>query len=114
MENFLVDDISNINKKVGKKIRTVRKIKMLTQEELGYKTGLSYKFIGEIERGIANPSLDSLFKISNGLGIDIIDIFPNKDESKSSFSYDSQLIIKAVKLLNKALNIPIHSEGIEE
>ncbi|MBI4680030.1 MAG: helix-turn-helix transcriptional regulator [Nitrospirae bacterium] len=30
-----------------------------TQEELGEKAGLSYKFVGEIERGEVNPSLDS-------------------------------------------------------
>ncbi|MBI4378760.1 MAG: helix-turn-helix domain-containing protein [Nitrospinae bacterium] len=38
----------------------MRKSRGFTQEELGEKAGLSYKFIGELERGEENVSLDSL------------------------------------------------------
>lgn len=48
--------IDNIRRGLGKRIRTLRRLKTLTQEELGEKAGLSYKFVGEIERGEVNPS----------------------------------------------------------
>jgi len=36
---------------------------------------LSYKFIGEIERGTVNPSLDTLLGISNALDVEIAKLF---------------------------------------
>ena len=42
-----------------------------SQEELGARAGLTYKFIGEVERGQKSPSLDSLGRLAKGLGIDI-------------------------------------------
>lgn len=36
----------------------------MTQEELGSKADISYKFIGEVERGQQNPSFDTLDKIA--------------------------------------------------
>lgn len=50
-------------------------MKGLTQEELGEKAKLNYKFIGELERGKVNVSLDSLLRITNALNVEIGDIF---------------------------------------
>ena len=36
---------------------------------------MSYKFVGEIERGAVNPSLDSLRKIANALNVEIAELF---------------------------------------
>lgn len=46
-----------------------------SQEELGARSGLTYKFIGEVERGQKSPSLDSLGVIAKGFGIDIVELF---------------------------------------
>lgn len=60
---------------VGKHIRLLRKAKGWSQEELGENAALSYKFIGEIERGIVNPSLDTLLGISNALNVELPKLF---------------------------------------
>lgn len=60
---------------VGKRIRFLRKAKGWSQEELGEYAALSYKFIGEIERGSVNPSLDTLLGISNALNVEIAALF---------------------------------------
>jgi len=39
----------------------------LTQEQLAEKAGLSYKYVGEVERGQENISLDALVRIANAL-----------------------------------------------
>lgn len=84
---------------LGKRIRTLRKLKGLTQEELGEKSGISYKFIGEMERGEVNPSLNSLIQIAKAFGIHVNNLFPHEQEK---FSHqDIQLIRKALKLLNR-------------
>jgi len=91
----------NINKKLGNKIRALRKLKGYTQEKLGERSGVSYKFIGEIERGIVNPSLNSLVQIAKALDIHVSDLFPSKKEIFPQYSdKDIQLIKKALRLLN--------------
>lgn len=89
---------------LGKRIRTLRKLKGLTQEELGEKSGISYKFIGEMERGEVNPSLNSLIQIAKALGIYVNDLFPHEGELFPKLSHqDIQLIKKALRLLSKGI-----------
>lgn len=64
-----------IRRLVGDRIRFLRKAKGWSQEELGEYAALSYKFIGEIERGTVNPSLDTLLGISNALNVEIAKLF---------------------------------------
>jgi transcriptional regulator with XRE-family HTH domain len=93
-----------IAKELGKRIRTLRKLKGFTQESLGEKAGISYKFIGEIERGEVNPSLNSLAQIAKALGIHVSELFPHEKEIFPKFSHqDIQIIKKALKLLNRSL-----------
>ena len=68
-------DEVELYKSLGKRIKTLRENKNLTQEKLAEKTGLSLDFIGKIEVNINHPGLKSLLKISNALGIHIKDLF---------------------------------------
>lgn len=45
---------------------------------MGEYAELSYKFVGEIERGTVNPSLDTLLGISNALTVEITKLFSNE------------------------------------
>jgi len=54
---------------VGQKIRAFRKDLDLSQEQLAEKADLSYKYVGEVERGCVNVSLDSLVRIAKALRI---------------------------------------------
>lgn len=95
---------SNIPVELGKRMRTLRKLRGLTQEELGEKSGISYKFIGEIERGEVNPSLNSLIQIAKALGIHVSEFFPHEKEIFHQFlPRDIQLIKKALKLLTRGV-----------
>ena len=60
---------------LGRRIRTLRKSRNLTQEQLGGKAGINYKHLGAIERGDENPSLSILTKIADGLGVEISELF---------------------------------------
>ena len=96
----------NIRKKIGETIRRLRKSQGFTQEQLGDKAGISYKFIGEVERGTVNPSLDSLIGISQALNVNVKELFPSENDLVTEFSHEElQIIKKAVKLLNSRLNI---------
>jgi len=52
----------------------------MTQEALGERAGLSYKFIGEIERGRANPTVVSLDAISIALKVTVSFLFTEDDD----------------------------------
>jgi len=66
----------DIRKSFGELLRTARKSRNLTQEELGDKAGLHFTYIGQIERGRRNPSLINIYRIQKALRIPISDIFP--------------------------------------
>jgi len=59
---------------VGQKIRAYRKRAELSQEKLAEKASLSYKYLGEVERGCVNVSLDSLMRITKALKIKVRDV----------------------------------------
>jgi transcriptional regulator with XRE-family HTH domain len=67
---------------LGKRIRRLRKAKKWTQEKLGERAELNYKFLGEIERGKQNPSIVTLIKLADALEISIAEFF-NFENSKN-------------------------------
>ena len=63
---------------LGNKIRELRTIKNMTQEELGFHVGNSGKQIGRIERGENNVTSCMLYQISKALKVDLKDVFDFK------------------------------------
>lgn len=62
-----LDDADRI-KRLGAKIRTLRKERGLTLKSLAQLSGLSHPFLSQVERGLARPSMNSLHQISEALG----------------------------------------------
>ena len=65
---------------LGKRIRYLRRLDDLSQEDLAEKAGVSHKYIGEIERGKANLTIDIAEKIAAALNIEMMDLFDYKHE----------------------------------
>ena len=65
---------------MGRRIRKIRKLKGWTQQELGNRADVNYKFIGEIERGQQNPSFNILVKIASALEVELPELFRFKHE----------------------------------
>ncbi|PKD17740.1 XRE family transcriptional regulator [Salegentibacter salinarum] len=57
------------------KIIDPRTNKVISQEELGLRTGHAKKTIGEIERGNTNPTLETLLLIAKELNVTINELF---------------------------------------
>lgn len=58
-------------KLLGKRIREERNKLNLTQEQLAEDINISTAYIGQIERGERNLTLDKLIKIANRLGVTV-------------------------------------------
>ena len=60
------------NEVFGHVLSEVRKSMNVTQEELAERSGLSRAYISRLERNINDPQLLTVFKLSEGLHIDIV------------------------------------------
>lgn len=77
-----MDVLSN----VGNRIRDIRKSKNLSQQQLADLARTHYSYIGDLERGNRNITLQSLEKIASALEVDISDFFIYQYHSKKSQS----------------------------
>jgi transcriptional regulator with XRE-family HTH domain len=73
----------NIGKAVGQQIRNLRKKRGMTRMDLVYHSGLSPETVGKIERADVSPTLLTLIKIAQGLGVPIARILDPADASNS-------------------------------
>ncbi len=69
---YSIDNMSKIvRNKFGKRIRDLRLKKGWSQEELADKVGLHRTYVGAIERGEQNVSIDNIAKLAKTLGVTI-------------------------------------------
>jgi transcriptional regulator with XRE-family HTH domain len=60
----------------GEKVRALRLKDGVSQETLAYKAGIERSYMGQIERGIANPSFKKILSIANALGVSVKELTP--------------------------------------
>lgn len=58
-------------RRFGEVVRVERKRQNLTQEELAHRAGISAVFMSDIERGVENVTIETIAKLSRGLGVKI-------------------------------------------
>ena len=61
--------------KLGYRIRELRVKIGLSQEELGFRAGLHRTYIGSIERGEQNVSIDNIHKLAKALKVSLSELF---------------------------------------
>ena len=59
----------------GIRVRRLRHRKGLSQEELGFRSGIHRNFVGYIERGERSVSLETIQKIAKGLRMSLEKLF---------------------------------------
>lgn len=59
------------NKDLGNRIRKIRKEKYLTQFALAEEIGVSPNFLGDVERGVKSPSLETIVCLANVLDVSL-------------------------------------------
>jgi putative transcriptional regulator len=71
----MAEDLKNYKIKLGKRIKTLREQKGLTQPELAALLNKDYQALGRIENGRINPSSYIVYQISKALGVSLNEIF---------------------------------------
>ena len=67
--------MSDISKVLGQRIRNYRTSKGLSQEKLAEFSGCHPTYIGQLERGEKNATIESIEKISAALGVSLSTLF---------------------------------------
>lgn len=74
----------NITRELGLRIRYYRKEKHMTQEKLAEICNLHPTYIGQIERGEKNATIESIYRIAVGLNIPMSKLFENVESLENS------------------------------
>ena len=64
-----------ISDQLGNRVRQFRQHKGLTQEALALSSGINVSFLGDVERGTKKPSIETLEKLLNALGVSFQEFF---------------------------------------
>ncbi len=78
--------MSSIAINLGQRIRQLRSERKMSQEELAFKAGISPAHLGQIERAIKNPTVDTVGKIAAALNVPMTAMFSNDPLSSSAVS----------------------------
>ena len=63
-----------VQKSFGDRLKLMREVKCLSQEQLAQRVSSSRVYICELECGKANPSIQILSQIANGLGMTLSEL----------------------------------------
>ena len=74
--------VKHVRSFLGQRLRALRKQRRLSQERLGERSGLSGKFLGEVERGEKSISLDSLYRVAVALKVPLRDLVDVREKPR--------------------------------
>src|SRR3990172_10242058 len=92
--------------KIGERIRNLRQLSNLTQEELAEGANLNKGFISQTERDLTSISLDSLLQILEAVDENISDFFRESSEEKIVYRQKDRVAIEKEKIEKFELLIP--------
>jgi len=87
----------DITEEIGNRIRSYRRDKKMSQEELAEVSNLHSSYIGQLERGIKTPSVDTIYKITKGLDVTMSDFLRNIetfDTEEETYAMKSYILIE--------------------
>lgn len=111
---------------LGQALKQLRKKKGLTLAEMAEKTHSHVGNLSRIERGMARPSIDLLYRLAEALGFSITDIFSVAENQQLSsrqvalnavfislLEEDQQLLLEFAELLAKRASHPLESVNVD-
>ena len=84
--------------KLGQEVRKLRQRRGITLKRVAQLSGLSDRFLIEVEKGNANPSLASVINLADALQTSLTDLLPSDNQANTQ---DSSTSVKQVMALLK-------------
>jgi len=92
--------------KIGERIKNLRQMSNLTQEELAARANLTKGFISQVERDLTSISLDSLVQILEALDENISDFFRETSQEKMVYREKDRVPIEKERIQRFELLVP--------
>ncbi len=64
----------DMRKLVGRNAARLRRDAGLTQEQLAERSGFSQQYISDLERGLCNPTIVTLYELATALGVSQVEL----------------------------------------
>ncbi len=80
--------MADLEKIVAENLKRIRSDRKLSLDGLAALTGVSKSMLGQIERGESSPTLQTVWKIANGLRISLTELTDAPKESMEAFSLE--------------------------
>ena len=94
---------------IGRNIQQIRKDQRLTLDMLSEKSGVSKAMLSQIESEKVNPTVATVWKISQGLNVEINSLLEGSDEPMRTFSVTRQHEITVLETDEDGLHIRVLS-----
>lgn len=94
-----MDKEDSVVRRTGAKLRHFRILKGISQEQLALDCDLNVNTIGMIERGQKNPTIYTLQRICDGLGITLATLFLYEDRTDTATEESIQRIETVLRQL---------------
>jgi transcriptional regulator with XRE-family HTH domain len=72
----------DMRKLVGRNFARLRREKRFTQERFAEVSGYTQQYVSDLERGLRNPTIVTLYHIATALGISHVDLVQPDDEAR--------------------------------
>lgn len=82
-------------RRLGSRIREVRRARRLTLVQLAEAADLSHPFLSQLERGLARPSMTSLEKIARALGSSQLELLAGADDDEPVSTQSGTVLVRA-------------------
>jgi len=92
--------------KIGERIKNLRQMSSLTQEELAARANLTKGFISQVERDLTSISLDSLVQILGALDENISDFFRETSQEKMVYREKDRVPIEKERIESFEFLVP--------
>lgn len=60
---------------IGRSVKELRQSLSLSQSDLAERSETNQRFVSQLERGVANPTLDTILRIAKALRVDVTELF---------------------------------------
>jgi len=64
----------DMRKLVGRNFKRLRRQKGLTQEQFAERSGFSQQYVSDLERGLRNPTVVTIYELAQALGVSHLEL----------------------------------------
>ena len=85
---------------ISERLRSIRKAKNMSVYKLSQLSGVSETHIRDLERGDRNPSVDTLCRLVEPMGVPLSELF-NESNNATVLSDDEKTLLDCYRMLSK-------------